>query len=581
MYLCNVLFHLVSLTAAFTIGGIVNTTSGLVRGTASTLRPDVSSYLGIRYAKSPTGLLRFAAPVSVDRGDGIIDASSFVREASNIRESCDCPCNRVPQQQAYLLGPVGEKLSKTLAQDNHTLDEDCLTINIWTKPQSGERHKAVLFYIHGGAFWLGSGSIAATDGSILADENDVVVVSFNYRLSIFGFSGAPGEPWNVGLMDQRLALEWTRKNIAGFGGDPSRITVFGQSVGGVAADMLAFSYSNDPIAHAFIAMSGVASSYLSAAMQGKYPRNMWYKVSGLLKCGGGKSGVATVPCMRSKSRDDVLAAIRPLGKQSPLAPFWPVPDGKLVPEDFRIAGDTGRFARVPFLAGSAERESGLFFLIPLMYSQLTEEQVAALPLRLIRPLGDILTLIAFTCPTAESVGFRRKYEVPVWRYRYYGGSYLNTRLGPAGSCWHASDVFVLFGTASSITGVPDSEHQSKAAAYMRKAWATFAKDPYNGLSTRLRWPQFDHTTLSQAQLSLNQQTEASFILGRQTDGLCSVIGPFKDIYLDILKIISWLKGPRGNLETMPTLTGMLERPLESEERLRRALEAIKSLASSI
>ncbi|KAF7589909.1 hypothetical protein BBP40_003527 [Aspergillus hancockii] len=456
--------------------------------------------------------------------------------------------------KANILGRVGEKIARSLSQEKHNLDEDCLAINIWTKPQQGEQKKAVLFYIHGGAYWLGSGSLFVTDGSILADENDVVVVSFNYRLSIFGFSGAPGQPWNVGLMDQRLALEWTRANIAAFGGDPFRITVLGQSVGGVSADMLAFSYPNDPIAHAFIAMSGVASSYMSAAMQGKYPRAAWYKVSAKLGCGGPEAGEATVRCMKNKSQDVILAAIRLFGKPSPIAPFWPVPDGNLVPRNYETEGNAGSFARVPFLTGSADREMGLFFSIPLMYSDLTEDQVAAIP-------------------------------------RLSG-------LEEAGSCWHASDVFILFGTASSITGVADREDEAKAAAYMRNAWTTFAKEPQNGLNTRLHWPQNDPSGKSQIQLSLGRQAEPSYIFNWKTDMLCPVVALFKDIYLDILMIISWLVGVQKHSSLMGNLTGLvhpcytvldkaepvadvLYQALDNEEQLRIALESLRDFASRI
>ncbi|KAB8231411.1 cholinesterase [Aspergillus alliaceus] len=558
--------------AAFNIGGPVNTTTGIIRGKPSPLRSSVSMYLGIKYAKAPKGALRFAAPVPVHRSPGVSNTTSF---------PSDCPCNRVPANKAHMLGPVGEKIAKSLSQENHFLDEDCLALNIWTKPQQGERKKAVIFYIHGGAFWLGSGSITATDGSVLADENDVVVVSFNYRLSIFGFSGAPGQPWNVGLMDQRLALEWTKANIAGFGGDPSRITVIGQSVGGISADMLAFSYPRDPIAHAFIAMSGVASSYFSAAMQGKYPQKTWYQVSADLGCGGREAGEATVSCMRSKSQDALLNAIKPLGIQSPIVPFWPVPDGNLVPKNYETDGNAGRFARVPFLAGSAEWEMGLFFVIPLMYMNLTEDQVAALPVGLIRPLDDLITLIAFTCPTAESIGFRRKYQLPVWRYRNYGGDYNNTKLGPAGSCWHASDVFVLFGTASFVTGVEDSEFEAKAAAYMRDAWTTFAKDPYNGLNTRLHWPQYDPLTKSMIQLSYKQQTEASYTFNWKVDAFCPVIAVFKDIYLVILRILSFLIKSQNAPGLMDNLTDILYHSLSNEEALKTALESLQSIAHSL
>lgn len=106
-----------------------------------------------------------------------------------------------------------------MGQAGHNFSEDCLSINVWTKPQSGEKAKAVLLWIYGGAFSVGSTNAPYYNGARLADEEDVIVASVNYRVNIFGFPNAPGLPnQNLALLDQRLAVEWLRDNIAAFGG---------------------------------------------------------------------------------------------------------------------------------------------------------------------------------------------------------------------------------------------------------------------------------------------------------------------------------------------------------------------------
>lgn len=145
---------------------------------------------------------------------------------------------------------------------------------------------------------------------MLADENDVVVVSPNYRVNIFGFPGAPGLQQNVGLLDQRMALEWTRDNIAAFGGDPSRIAVFGQSAGGASTDYLNMMYPNDPIAHGFIPQSGVASGAVGGLTgTPEDGATAWYNVSASAGCGGEEAGMRTVDCMRMKTTAEILGAV--------------------------------------------------------------------------------------------------------------------------------------------------------------------------------------------------------------------------------------------------------------------------------
>ncbi|KAL2845067.1 Alpha/Beta hydrolase protein [Aspergillus pseudoustus] len=547
------------------VGGLVNTTSGLVQGHASSLRPEVSEYLGIRYAKPAKGDLRFAAPVPVDKRPGIFNATKF---------GPDCPCNRVPMNNSYLGGPVGQKITVALSQQGNVLDEDCLSINVWTKPQTGEKKKAVLFWIYGGGFSIGSANSPVYDGSILAEENDVVVVSFNYRLNIFGFSGAPGQPANVGLLDQRLALEWTRDNIERFGGDPARITVFGQSAGGMSTDLVAYANPEDPIAHGLIAHSGVVSPRIGS--NETQILSTWYNVSATLGCGDASAGEETVTCMRNKSQEELLAAIETHGTSALMSGFVPYGDGVVLPHSVAEAAEAGDFAKIPFLTGNTDYEAGFFFIVAIAYSNITTiEEVDAIPWDLVRPLGNLLTRVAFTCPAADAAELRRKHGVPSWRYRYYGGNYANTEIYPVGSDWHTSDMLTVFGTAAAVTGVEDSPYEAKAAAYMRDAWATFAKNPSAGLREKLKWPTYHPLKRTLVQLSLNRQTKASFTYNWRTDALCDAIASLADVAASVSSIFQGVQtGGGGGGISRRSFEDLLKRSDEAA-RLLELLEGIE------
>ena len=177
---------------------IARTRHGRVRGAAS---DGVLSFKGVRYG-APTR--RFQAPERPRAWRGVADALAF---------GASCPQRGLT---------------------NEPQSEDCLFLNVWTPALSGAR--PVLLYIHGGAYNTGSGSSAVTDGARLAAHGDAVVVTLNHRINAFGYAylAAHGFPdsGNAGQLDLILALEWVRENIAAFGGDPSCVTVFGQSGGG-------------------------------------------------------------------------------------------------------------------------------------------------------------------------------------------------------------------------------------------------------------------------------------------------------------------------------------------------------------
>lgn len=324
-------------------------------------------------------------------------------------------------------------------------------------PFSGGGSSSSLRELTSLGFSTGNTASPVYDGAVLADEEDVVVVSANYRLNIFGFSGAPGEDTNVGLMDQRLALEWARDNIEAFGGDSSRITVFGQSAGGASVDIIAYGFPSDPIAHALIPQSGVANSVVGNEASGDQVKSNWYRASQNAGCGGEEAGEVTVSCMKSKSWQDILDDIAPIGATGLMSGFAPYADDKVLPSNISAKGEAGDFAKLPYLVGHVDDEAAFFVVVAFAYTNLTPEQSDAIPVFAIQPVLDLITLYGWTCPTAEASSFRVKQGVPVWRYRYFGGNYTNTYIKPFGSAYHTSELPVLFGTAPSVTGIPDSE----------------------------------------------------------------------------------------------------------------------------
>ncbi|HEV2580527.1 MAG TPA: carboxylesterase/lipase family protein [Ktedonobacteraceae bacterium] len=205
----------------------------------------VYSWKGIPYAKPPLGELRFRPPQPLEAWSDIRQATQFGPVA--------------------MQSPAIEKLAgRRLA-----MSEDCLTLNIWS-PEADEKLRPVLVWIHGGGFEIGSGSFH--DGTPLAAMGDVVVVTFNYRLGAFGFlhlAEIGGEAFagsgNCGLLDQVAALEWVHNNIAVFGGDPQRVTVFGESAGAMSIAVLLALPTAHGLFHRAILQSGAAQTVRSSS----------------------------------------------------------------------------------------------------------------------------------------------------------------------------------------------------------------------------------------------------------------------------------------------------------------------------
>jgi para-nitrobenzyl esterase len=226
---------------------IVEIAGGKLRGASSA---GIHSFKGIPYGASTAGRNRFMPPAPVPPWAGVRDALAYAGRAWQLP-------NRPKRRPVLetLLGPA----------DTSPEGEDCLTLNVWTPGLGDGGKRPVMVWLHGGAFAYGSGNRAVTDGANLARRGDVVVVSVNHRLNIFGFlhlGDIGGPAWahsgNAGMLDLVAALGWVRDNIACFGGDPGNVTIFGESGGGGKVSVLLTMPAARGLFHRAIIQSGAA-----------------------------------------------------------------------------------------------------------------------------------------------------------------------------------------------------------------------------------------------------------------------------------------------------------------------------------
>ncbi|PST82736.1 carboxylesterase [Pedobacter yulinensis] len=307
-------------------GLVVGTTNGRLQGAMD--GPLVRVFRGIPFAAPPLGSLRWKAPQPVKSWKGIRPATRFGP--------------RPHQRQRY-----DDMIFRSPAES-----EDCLYLNVWAPATASGKPLPVLVYFYGGGFSSGDGSEARYDGRRLA-ENKVIMVTVNYRLGLFGFFVHPeltaesrfGASGNYGLLDQHAALQWVKKNIAAFGGDPGRITIGGESAGSMSVSAQVASPLSKGLFHAAIAQSGslLGNDWLTArAKAEKYGLDFQKR-----------AGVASLAALRR------LPAAR-LHKLA--ADFWfpPVIDGYFLPEHPLQLYSTGRQLDIPLMAGwtTAERAAG-------------------------------------------------------------------------------------------------------------------------------------------------------------------------------------------------------------------------------
>lgn len=307
-------------------GPVVTTHSGPVEGVVD---GDVAKFLGIPYAAPPVGELRWRAPQAPQPWTSVRDASQ--------------PGPACPQ----LPSPFGP------TSDN----EDCLYLNVYA-PAGTAQDLPVLVWIHGGDFITGQG--ADFDGSALVETGGIIVVSINYRLGILGFLSHPaldresadGSSGNYGLLDQQAALRWVRDNIQAFGGDPHKVTVGGESAGGLSTlSHLASPTAAGLFQRAIVESGGFELSWASARNADSAGR----KIAAGLGC-----RVAVARCLRSLTVTQLLTAETDAASLQALLKWGPHVGGAVLPEQPMKAYDDGSASAVPVLMGSNHDEGRLF-----------------------------------------------------------------------------------------------------------------------------------------------------------------------------------------------------------------------------
>ena len=306
---------------------VARTTSGPVIGLVS---GGIAAYKGVPYAAPPFGGLRFLAPQPHPPWTIPLKAFDFGATA--------------PQREHAAPGGLPDVIEPVIG------GEEILNLNIWTGGTDGSR--PVLVWIHGGGFSAGCSANPWYDGASFA-RRGLVVVSINYRLGAEGFLELPDAPSNRGLLECAAALEWVRDNIAAFGGDPGRVTVMGQSAGGMAVASLLVSATAEGLFQQAVIASGIARFSAWSADQARAVTDALAARTGTEATRAGMAARAPVELI--DAHDAVVAEWRAAG--TTLMPPWgPVIDGDVIAGQFLDAVRSGRGATVPVLTGTTRNE---------------------------------------------------------------------------------------------------------------------------------------------------------------------------------------------------------------------------------
>lgn len=471
----------------------------------------VKTWKGIRYAAAPIGDLRWRAPVPPEPWTEALDATAF--------------------------GPVSPQPRSPIPMGLGTrAGEDCLFLNVWA-PSSADRDapRPVMVWVHGGAYIFGSGSQPLYDGSVLAGDSDVVVVTINYRLGALGFVdfSAAGFDSNIALRDVLAALRWVQDNIAGFGGDPDRVTLFGESAGaGIVTTLLAVPQAAGLFSRA-IAQSSPATSIYDTSRAGMVTDLILQRL-GMTAREAHRAPVEALVDASAHAFDHV-----PTATPGRLA-FAPTVDGDLVPDYPVNIARAGKTHPVPLLIGTNKDEAALFRfmrspLMPIapkairtMFEEIaddqpglqlpSEEQIgSAYPARWARTRSlGVASDVGFRMPT---VWFAEGHSAvaPVYLYRFDWATpvFKLIRLGAA----HATELIYVWGNLVSgsrdvtfkLGGLKTGEALSQR---MRTRWTNFAATATpSGPAGEPDWTPY--RTDSRATLVIDRHDEVVDDLDRQ------------------------------------------------------------------
>lgn len=430
----------------------VPTASGSVSGME---KDDVKVFLGIPFAAPPVGELRWKAPRETN-------SWTDVRKCVEFGPACPQP---------PMFGRKPEKMS-----------EDCLYLNVWTPADSSRDKLPVMVWIHGGGFAAGTASQAPYNGLNLARKG-VVVVSINYRLGILGFLVHPElekespdkTSGNYGLLDQIAALQWVKKNIAEFGGDPDNVTIFGESAGAASVTALLMSPPAKGLFHRAIAESGVINGL-----------NRGNNYSAALEKGKELTGGTSIADFRKKPAAELLEMQGDTDfMHSSHFRFMPVLDGKVLPQNLFLELIRGNTAKVPLIMGVNSDEGTIFArkMSPPEYrlwvnsrmGNFAEEIIQAYPADekdASLTAANVFAILTFYQPIRI---FARNYSEKSNKiFMYHFNRVPPIEMAKKFGCFHSLEIAYVFGNLK--PGLGYAEEDKKLSETIMNYWVNFAKN---------------------------------------------------------------------------------------------------------